>query len=90
MWLTRRSRQEHFKIFSYPLLRGMGRGIFGRPREAVLTETMARTYFNTLDVVGKTIKIPRPNGDPGSVYLLLGVAALVLLGIHRGSTGMRA
>ncbi|GGH26684.1 ABC transporter permease [Dyadobacter endophyticus] len=52
-----------FRIFNYPLLRGTAGRIFGRPREAVLTETMARTYFNTLDVVGKTIKIPRSNSS---------------------------
>lgn len=52
-----------FRMFNYPLLRGTAGRIFGRPREAVLTETMARTYFNTLDVVGKTIKVPRSNGS---------------------------
>lgn len=52
-----------FRMFNYPLLRGKAQGIFGRPREAVLTETIARTYFNTLDVVGRTIKIPRSNGN---------------------------
>lgn len=52
-----------FRMFNYPLLRGTARGIFGRPREAVLTETMARTYFNTLDVVGKTLKIPKSSGS---------------------------
>jgi len=52
-----------FRMFNYPLLRGTARGLFGRPREAVLTETMAWTYFNTLDVVGKTIKIPRSKGS---------------------------
>ncbi|MHA4740669.1 ABC transporter permease [Dyadobacter sp. MSC1_007] len=52
-----------FRMFNYPLLRGTASGIFGRPREAVLTETMAQTYFNTLDVVGKTIKVPRSNSS---------------------------
>ncbi|MCF0062818.1 ABC transporter permease [Dyadobacter chenwenxiniae] len=52
-----------FRMFNYPLVRGKAGGIFGRPREAVLTETMARTYFNTLDVVGKTIKVPRSNSS---------------------------
>ena len=60
-----------FRMFNYPLLRGTVRGLFGRPREAVLTETMAMTYFNTLDVVGKTIKIPKSNGS--IVFEIVGV-----------------
>ncbi|MCX6214283.1 ABC transporter permease [Spirosoma sp.] len=52
-----------FSMFSYPLLRGSRSGLFTRPRQAVLTEAMAMTYFNTLDVVGKTLKIPKSEGS---------------------------
>ncbi|QRQ99802.1 ABC transporter permease [Dyadobacter sandarakinus] len=60
-----------FGMFNYPLLRGVQKEIFTRPRQAVLTETMARTYFRTLDVVGKTLKIPTSNG--GILFEVMGV-----------------
>ena len=47
-----------FSMFNYPLLRGNRQGLFTRPRQVVLTEKTALTYFKTLDVLGKTLKIP--------------------------------
>ncbi len=61
-----------FRMFNYPLLRGKASGVFSKPREAILTKTMALTYFNTLDVVGKTIKIPKSNG-----FVLFEIAGVV-------------
>ncbi len=52
-----------FSMFNYPLLRGSRNGMFTRPRQVVLTKTMALTYFNTLDVLGKTLKIPKSDGS---------------------------
>ncbi|WP_288426694.1 ABC transporter permease [uncultured Spirosoma sp.] len=52
-----------FSLFNYPLLRGNRTALFTQPRQAVLTESMARTYFNTLDVVGKTLTIARSKGN---------------------------
>ncbi|GAB2518466.1 FtsX-like permease family protein [Spirosoma aerophilum] len=52
-----------FTMFDYPLLRGSRNGLFTRPRQVVLTETMALTYFKTLDVLGKTMKIPKSAGS---------------------------
>lgn len=52
-----------FSMFSYPLLRGSRTGLFTQPRQAVLTKTMALTYFKTLDVLGKTLKIPKQEGS---------------------------
>ncbi len=51
-----------FSMFNYPLIRGTKKGIMTKTRQVVLTETMATKYFNTLDVLGKTIKIPKPQG----------------------------
>ena len=48
-----------FSMFNYPLLRGSRKDLFTRPRQVVLTETMALTCFNTLDVLGKALKIPK-------------------------------
>lgn len=44
-------------IFNYPLLRGDDASALQSPDEVVLTETIARTYFGTTDVVGETIKL---------------------------------
>ncbi len=52
-----------FSMFNYPLLRGNRNGIFTRPRQVVLTQKMALTYFKTPDVLGKTLKIARPEGN---------------------------
>ncbi len=52
-----------FSLFNYPLLRGSRTALFTQPRQAVLTESMARTYFHTLDVVGKTLTITRSKGN---------------------------
>ena len=48
-----------FSMFNYPLLRGSRNGLFTAPRQAVLTKSMALKYFNTLDVLGKSLKIPK-------------------------------
>ncbi len=52
-----------FSLFNYPLLRGSRKDLFTKPRQAVLTETMALTYFKTLDVLGKTLKMPKSGGS---------------------------
>ncbi|QMW03128.1 FtsX-like permease family protein [Spirosoma foliorum] len=52
-----------FSLFNYPLLQGNRNGLFTKPRQAVLTEKTALTYFKKLDVVGKTLKIPKSNGS---------------------------
>lgn len=52
-----------FSMFNYSFLRGSRAGLFTRPRQVVLTEKLALTYFNTLDVVGKTLKIARSEGS---------------------------
>ncbi|MCE7072192.1 ABC transporter permease [Dyadobacter sp. CY327] len=51
-----------FSMFHYPLLRGSRKNLFTKPRQVILTESLALTYFNTLDVLGKTLKMPRRNG----------------------------
>ncbi|HEV7347766.1 ABC transporter permease [Telluribacter sp.] len=51
-----------FSMFNYPLIRGNKKGIMTKTRQAVLTEAMALKYFNTLDVLGRTIKMPKSEG----------------------------
>ncbi|GAB3944108.1 ABC transporter permease [Spirosoma harenae] len=61
-----------FSMFGYPLLRGSHKGLFTRPRQAVLTKSMALTYFKTLDILGKTLKMPQKEGS-----ILLEIAGVV-------------
>jgi len=46
-----------FRLFNYPLLYGNPQNIFTKPFEIVLTETLARKYFNRVDVVGESLLI---------------------------------
>lgn len=59
-----------FTMFHYPL-RGGGKGIFAKPRQVILTEKTALTYFKTLNVTGKTLRIPNRNG--GILLEIVGV-----------------
>ena len=45
-----------FSIFSFELTKGDPSTCLSQPHSAVLTESMARKYFNSLDVVGKTLE----------------------------------
>ncbi|MEM1136585.1 MAG: ABC transporter permease [Bacteroidota bacterium] len=46
-----------FTLFHYPFLFGDQRNVFAKPYEVVLTETLAKKYFNKTDVVGESILI---------------------------------
>lgn len=46
-----------FQMFSFPLLSGNTATVLNGPNMVVLTATMARKYFGTTDVVGKTLTI---------------------------------
>jgi len=46
-----------FQIFTFPLLSGRPEEVLKEPNTMVLTETTARKYFNSTDVVGKVIKV---------------------------------
>lgn len=47
---------ELFDIFDFPLLQG-SRADFQQPNTALLTEKMARKYYGTTDVLGKTFRL---------------------------------
>ena len=46
-----------FNMFSFPLIAGNAATVLSGPNMIVLSETMARKYFGTTDIVGKTLKI---------------------------------
>jgi putative ABC transport system permease protein len=45
-----------FSVFSFPLLSGNPGSVLVDPQSVVLTEDMAKKYFGTTDVVGKTLE----------------------------------
>ncbi len=50
-----------FELFHYPFIQGNQEEAFRGPGEAVLTESLAFKLFNTLDVVGESIRLPGYN-----------------------------
>ena len=46
-----------FSVFTLPMIEGDPATALVQPRSVVLTETMARKYFNTTDVLGKTLQV---------------------------------
>lgn len=46
-----------FSMFSFPLLSGNAATVLNGPNMVVLSESMARKYFGTTDIVGKLVKV---------------------------------
>ena len=50
---------EIFDILSYAFVKGTPATALSRPHTAVMSETAAKKYFGTTDVIGKTIKVDK-------------------------------
>lgn len=59
---------EFFDLFSIEFIKGNSRAAFSQVHSIVLNERMALKLFNTVDVVGKTVKV-----DDDQEYLIGGV-----------------
>jgi putative ABC transport system permease protein len=57
-----------FKVFTLHLLKGNPATALVNPNSMVISASMARKYFNTLDVIGKTLKV-----DNTDLYNITGV-----------------
>src|SRR5688572_1861130 len=68
--------ESFFNIFSFPLLRGDASTALKDISAVVITETVARKFFNSIDVVGKTLNNDAsPSADKlGKPMLITGVA----------------
>jgi putative ABC transport system permease protein len=55
-----------FRIFSFPVLRGNANAALTDITSAVITESVARKFFNSIDVVGKTLSL---DSDPSAQRL---------------------
>lgn len=58
--------KSFFNLFSFPILRGDARTALDDISSVVITETVARKYFNSIDVIGKTMHL---DGDPSAMKL---------------------
>ncbi|MBN2345972.1 MAG: ABC transporter permease [Candidatus Aminicenantes bacterium] len=53
------SDADLFRIFTFPVLRGQAGDMLADPRSLVLSETAARRYFGTIDVIGRTLRFEK-------------------------------
>lgn len=60
-----------FDVFTLPAVAGDTRTALNEPNTVVLTESTARKYFGTADVVGKTIETNENNGTPYKVTAVI-------------------
>jgi putative ABC transport system permease protein len=57
------SDESFFRIFTFHLLKGNPITALSNVNSVVVTETIARKYFNSIDVIGKQLKL---NADPSA------------------------
>lgn len=57
-----------FNVFSLPMLTGDPKTALSQPNTMVISAAMAQKYFNTIDVVGETLKV-----DNTTLYKITGV-----------------
>ncbi len=57
-----------FKVFTLPMVAGDPKTALSQPKTMVVSETIARKYFSTTDVIGKTLKV-----DNTTFYKITGV-----------------
>lgn len=57
-----------FSVFTLPMLAGNPKTALSDPNSMVISASMAKKYFNTLDVIGKTLKV-----DNTDLYNIKGV-----------------
>lgn len=57
-----------FSVFTLPMLAGNAKTALSGPNSMVISASIAKKYFNTIDVIGKTLKI-----DNNSFYNITGV-----------------
>lgn len=61
-----------FKIFSFPLVEGSAYSVFSLRNNVVVSESIAKKYFGSLNVLGKTLQLAE---DSSELFTISGVAA---------------
>ncbi len=73
---------EVFQVFNFPLIAGNSETALVQPRSVVLTETMARRYFGSTDVVGRDLYVSGGLASEELLYKVTGVMANVPSNTH--------
>lgn len=73
---------EVFDVFSLPLLAGNPATALAKPNSIVLTETIAKKYFATIDVIGKELMLTGNNSAEEVAYQVTGVLQDVPVNTH--------
>lgn len=60
-----------FEVFTLPAIAGDTRTALNEPNTVVVTESMAKKYFGTDEVVGKTIETNEHNGTPYKITAVI-------------------
>ena len=71
-----------FEVFDFPLLFGDAKTALINPNSLVLTETIAKKYFSTTDVVGKTVMVTGDYQAKETSYTITGVLKDVPVNTH--------
>ncbi|MEO0332246.1 MAG: ABC transporter permease, partial [Bacteroidota bacterium] len=64
---------EVFQVFGFPLIAGNPETALMQPRSVVLTETVARRYFGSTDVLGEDLYVSGGLGTEDLLYKVTGV-----------------
>lgn len=62
-----------FKVFDYELILGNKKTLFKEPHQVAVSESMAKTYFGTIDVLDRQIKIVHQKKGVDENYYIKGV-----------------
>ena len=71
-----------FEVFTLPFLAGNPKTALAKPNAIVLTETIAKKYFSTLDVIGKELMVTGNNSEVEITYNVTGVIKDVPVNTH--------
>lgn len=71
-----------FEVFTLPLLAGNAATALIQPNSVVLTASMAKKYFSSLDVVGKELMVTGDYADAETSYTVTGVMEDLPINTH--------
>ena len=59
-----------FKVFDYELIIGNKKTIFNHPKQVAITESLAKTYFGSINVIGKQVLITHQRSEKSEPYTI--------------------
>jgi len=71
-----------FDVFTLPFLAGNPKTALAKPNAIVLTETIAKKYFASLDVIGKELMVTGNNAENETAYTVTGVIKDIPVNTH--------